>query len=538
MRGKFTTFLRVVLFVVVLCLFLSILGTVFQPVWTDWNNYNTIQGFYDQPKNTIESIFLGASTMVNAVSPMEIYKEYGICSYNLATEQQPFLASYYWLKEAYKLHKKTLKTVFIDATELRDVSSDYAFHKAIDAMRFSPVKINAVYDKNNGKIIETLTDLFSLTSYHDRWSSMSIDDWNKFFYDKNNGSRGYNFETTVNSYKNAILNSYKLNEAAQPAELVDESVKELEKIMSFCDANDLKLVILKTVASNWSSELHNAVQALADKHTVRFIDFNYDPSYSEIAYTAFDSCDLVHHNYFGAKKFSLWLGKYLDEKCDATDVRDDERYEFMQDEYDEYKLRVEQSIELQTASTVEGYFEIALQNNNTLFITVCDEAASALDVGTRQFFADTGLEKLSQISVGDSYIGVVENGKVIYEDIKSCKETDKKPIVYSGTLSDGTDYELKSGASGHGTVSSCVIGDSKEEYSIGRRGINISIYSNDVDSFLRSDNFDTYQSLSRDVYTYDLVDILTNGSDITWYNEGSYAYHIFQYRDQLAMLNQ
>lgn len=82
-----------------------------QPVWLDWNNYDTVQGFYEEPEDTIEVIFLGTSSVVNSIMPMELYEDYGICAYNLGTEQQPIMASYYWLEEAYRKHSKTFKDI-------------------------------------------------------------------------------------------------------------------------------------------------------------------------------------------------------------------------------------------------------------------------------------------------------------------------------------------------------------------------------------------------------------------------------------------
>ena len=54
------------------------LNSFFQPVWSKWNNYYTTKGFYEEPENTIETLFLGASVMQSSVSPMQMYDEYGI----------------------------------------------------------------------------------------------------------------------------------------------------------------------------------------------------------------------------------------------------------------------------------------------------------------------------------------------------------------------------------------------------------------------------------------------------------------------------
>lgn len=48
----------------------------------------------------LKRIFLGASITINGITPTELYRDYGICAYNLGTEQQPVMASYYWMLEA------------------------------------------------------------------------------------------------------------------------------------------------------------------------------------------------------------------------------------------------------------------------------------------------------------------------------------------------------------------------------------------------------------------------------------------------------
>ena len=106
----------------------------YKPAWKEWNNYDTVHGFYEEPENTIETLFLGASVTVNGIIPIELYREYGICAYNLGTEQQPLMTSYYWLLETERLHKETLDTVVLDASMLRRTPIDEVYQKSLDGM--------------------------------------------------------------------------------------------------------------------------------------------------------------------------------------------------------------------------------------------------------------------------------------------------------------------------------------------------------------------------------------------------------------------
>ncbi len=43
-----------------------------QPIWTEWNHYNTTYGFYEEPENTIETVFLGSSQCIRGFAPPRI----------------------------------------------------------------------------------------------------------------------------------------------------------------------------------------------------------------------------------------------------------------------------------------------------------------------------------------------------------------------------------------------------------------------------------------------------------------------------------
>lgn len=63
-----------------------------------------LNGLKAIPENTIDVRFLGTSHMANGVSPMQIYKSTGICSYDLGASAQPIDTSYYILKKHFR-HK-------------------------------------------------------------------------------------------------------------------------------------------------------------------------------------------------------------------------------------------------------------------------------------------------------------------------------------------------------------------------------------------------------------------------------------------------
>ena len=138
------------LFLALTIFFFCCFNDFFLPVNYAWNNYDTIHGFYEEPEDTIEVLFLGSSYTISSVIPIELYEKYGICAYNMGTEQQPVLASYYWLKEVYERHSQSLKTIVFDPKRLFFPIDGASSQKALDGMHFSENKVNAWMDYGGG----------------------------------------------------------------------------------------------------------------------------------------------------------------------------------------------------------------------------------------------------------------------------------------------------------------------------------------------------------------------------------------------------
>lgn len=507
--------IRVIAFFMLLVATFFCLNSFFQPVWLRWNNYHTTKGFYVEPDNTIETVFLGASIVLSSVTPMEMYNDYGICTYNMAGEQQPMLGSYYWLEEVHRHHSDTLKTVVLDASGLRSASKQSYYHKSLDNMKLSDIKLRAVYDYCDGNLKDMLSFMVPILSYHGRWSSLEESDFDKYSYEKDIGTRGYYYldsiYTEVEGEEGLEIKNTVLDEDAEDEPLLEESLKYLDMMVKFCKENNLELVLMKTVAKNWSSGLHNAVAKVADAHGIEFIDFNYDPLYDDYGYIhIYDTKDGRHMNYYGATKFSEWMGKYLVEEHGATDVRENPKYDFMKDQYKEYTARVLQHAKLLSSESVVDYLDVAVKGENTVMLAVKLEAAGALTKEDRKFFSEIGLEKLSKLKYRDSYIGVIENGKVIYEDTRSAEIVDEiEPIAFSSTLPDGkTSYKITSGGFAHGNTASIHIGgDSVIEAD---NGLNIAVYSNELGQLMNATRFNTMNTSKREAYgfnnTYLLMD--------------------------------
>lgn len=471
MERKTRRALRISLFLLIFACLFVIAGAFLRPLWQAWNNYDTVYGYYEQPEDSFEVAFLGPSNVISGISPMELYRDYGIASYNYATEGQPMYCSLYWLKEAYRTQSDTLKTVVLDVSTLRDrTHKESAYHKAFDGMELSSVKIEAVMNHTDS-INDALTFLIPLFSYHDRWSDLGEEDIEKFSYTANTSTLGYYLITTAyleeNEYDEMWIPDGALDEDDRDETLIsEEHLEELEQIIDFCEENDLDLILIKTPHGYWNDAYHNEVQAIADDYDLTFLDMNFDGVFDEILdfNYATDTKDGAHPNYYGMLKITSYLGEYLTDNGLASDVRGDDDYAYLDEALEGYEEYVTYAVSLKETTDLVSYLETAISNeNNVVCITAKDDAVSGLTDEVREALSALGLTELAALSEDDTYLAVIEGGTVTAE------QTGEDEISFTLKASDGTKIRLVSGENSAIYVAG-------EEVSEGTGGLNIVVY--------------------------------------------------------------
>ena len=506
-------------------------------------NMDATEGFYKEPENRIETLFVGASMTSVGITPMELYENYGICAYSITSEAQPVLASYYWVKEAYRLHPDTLKTVVFDVSMMRrDVGKGF-YEKALNGMRYSEVKREAIKEASNG-MGAVLGYTFPLLTYHSRWAEIGRTDFKKLGYEPRSYLRGYNLRTkrifNEGTYEDMTLSTSVVNENVEARiDVHEKSEKYFKELVKFCNEKGIKLIMYKTPSvGNWGNKEHFSIQALADREGVIFLDFVFEPLIDDIGYNpATDAENKKHNNYYGAKKLTDWFGKYLTTECGATDVRGKSEYAYMDSQLAEYQEKVETVIRLKETTSVGEYMSVLSEGGNfTALISVRGTAGRRLSKEDRKLLKDAGLISLSELGDNAAYLGVMDKGIVKYEravyekapekndgeDDEKNEEADKaneisdslrnveisdgNAIGYTGRFPGGVQYSISSGSTNSGDISSIKIDSdnkadnllkSAPDYSWNTRGINIVVYDNDSETIVDDTYFDTWESSDR-----------------------------------------
>ena len=139
-------------------------------------------------------LFFGTSNVIDDVFPMELWKEYGIVSYNCGgTSNQ--LATTYWVMEN-ALDYVTPKVVVIDCLHLsedRKRAATPRLHYNLDAFPLSLTKIRAVLDLMDDPVAAAAAEaegtensswtasrtelLWDYAVYHSRWNDLQKEDF-------------------------------------------------------------------------------------------------------------------------------------------------------------------------------------------------------------------------------------------------------------------------------------------------------------------------------------------------------------------------
>lgn len=305
---------RIIAWLLIFSVLFLFLQAVFMPKWQDGLAATTdIDGFYAEDKDTLDVVFFGTSHVICGISPMELYRNYGIKSYVLATGDQPMQSTYYWIREAHKSQRSMVAVVDVWSLLFTDQVTEEVARESVDDMQFSPNKLSAVKTLCETYGLPMFDFIFPLFRYHQRWTELTGEDVRYLFQDKHDLWRGHypiaGYE--YSEYQGVDLLDSTVTEE-EPPELKPENVEELKRIVSYCEAEGIPLLLTKVPLMTWTAERHNAVSEIADSCGATFFDMNLNPYYQTIGMDPeVDYQGKDHLNMTGAVKVSRAFGEYL-----------------------------------------------------------------------------------------------------------------------------------------------------------------------------------------------------------------------------------
>lgn len=476
------------------------------------NADRVIRGFQTAEEDSVDVLFLGASHMGCGVSPLQFYKDMGICSYNLSTDGQPVDASFYLLEDFFR--RQSPKVVIFDVSVLftGDTSeTSLRWMHILDNYPLGPEKFRmakayAEHPYSDG----AFAALFPIVKYHDRWNDLLPEDFSSLLT-KVPGSwlLGGRMETAVvaNSYATTRL----INEVADAqqdntrqitvtnGETVTDYIDEplfvpeisqanrdwLQRMKELCEAHGTQLVLTKIpvmqftqiYASAWTRQKSNMLRDLATELEIPFFDLMYD--YNTGLNWLTDTCDAGFHlNIRGQVKATRALEAYLTENFSIA-PRPSAEYDRAAAAYD----KAYETAMLQTETDFYAYLERLYENKDqwAILIAARDEFTLGMDEESYSLLEGMGLTLVRKAGFRESYAAILDRGRVRYESVSG------RRIDYTLTV-DGVLFSVGSAGWNVGAYSALVVNGT--DYAQPVRGIGFLVYDNETGLVIDSVSFD------------------------------------------------
>lgn len=436
--------------------------------------------FYKMEDDTIDVLFLGSSLAATAYIPQEMYDRYGIRSYNLASEKQSPVVSYYWLKEALRYQSPKVLVMdcnyFFNTNDLILNSPEISIRRALDYMKWSPVKLEAIQTICELDQSQSWSSyLFPNIRYHERWAELTENDFALTEMVDGYDLKGYApLAGRCGSGDDYI--PYENNDFGKETVMPPLMENYLDKIYSLCEQEDISLILINVPQLNADAGKFHTIQKYAAEHDLAFYDFNEKNLYEASGYHfPTDSSDSSHTNLWGARKITVYLGGILAEQYEVGG-KTDAQWENTKDSY----VDIQKDCELIHITDIDEYIEALNDDRYSVFISAKGSYASGLKSSTIQKLRKAGLKVDLQTDTSKEefyyYYAALSGGQT--EEYIGYDQS-----VYSSSIRNGlTTFDI----TGDGSI----VIDGKEE-SLQNEGLNIVVYHNDKKNVLDSVCFNT-----------------------------------------------
>ena len=294
--------------------------------------------FFESNKE-FDVLFFGSSHVINSVSPLDLFHNYGITSYNLSMHANYIYSNYYLCKEVLESLKmsgrKLPRIVVLDI--YGNVETAPALHRAWDSF---PVSANKIEMANSlSEKADRLALIVPFFLYHNRWNELKKEDFRPAV------NKIYGAEPR---YGVAYPECEIITEPEDKIEPEPSKIEYLDKMEELCDSFGIQLVLIH-IPYSYNPDLQrvgNGIGEYAEKREIIFenymnreIGIDYDLDFS----------DTGHLNTVGMRIMTNELGRMLLENG-VKDCRDEPEAEQWEREYEEYvQYRIMQLEEINEA---------------------------------------------------------------------------------------------------------------------------------------------------------------------------------------------
>ena len=336
MRAICFCLLFVILFVFLSGAFIPRTGTT-----EDGMESRISKAYRGEPRDSIDTVFIGNSDIYRAISPVDLFHQTGITSAIAGRPNKQLSEVPGDIRDI--LRYQNPKTIVLE-TDCMFSGTNPGFKKGISPLEAEAAKVDVagqapskatdadvagqtpskatntpqqnIFDKckallqeGDSAFLAALNYKFPLVKYHDNWKHLKLTTLlqprGKYHF----SNKGMAYANTVKAYP--FGNEYMQLSGGKHAMLSEEKLDQFQKIYDLCDRNGIRLVLLTVPSANtWNKGKSDTVKQLAKKYDLTYYDYNRQlPAGFDWATDSKDGGN--HLNYAGASAVTKDLAKKL-----------------------------------------------------------------------------------------------------------------------------------------------------------------------------------------------------------------------------------
>ena len=299
------------------------------------------KAYRGEPRDSIDTVFIGNSDIYRAISPVDLFHQTGITSAIAGRPNKQLSEVPGDIRDI--LRYQNPKTIVLE-TDCMFSGTNPGFKKGISPLEAEAAKVDvagqapskatnadvagqapskatdaahqnifakckALLQEGDSAFLAALNYKFPLVKYHDNLKHLKLTTFlqprGKYHF----SNKGMAYANTVKAYP--FGNEYMQLSGGKHAMLSEEKLDQFQKIYDLCDRNGIRLVLLTVPSANtWNKGKSDTVKQLAKKYDLTYYDYNRQlPAGFDWATDSKDGGN--HLNYAGASAVTKDLAKKL-----------------------------------------------------------------------------------------------------------------------------------------------------------------------------------------------------------------------------------
>lgn len=443
-------------------LLFSILFHAATDLFRQKNMFYSISPIYDLPKGSVDVLFLGSSHVYASMSPMDLWNDYGITSFNASVGDLPLPTAYFELRELLKTQNPkvvVLESYYVAVNKM--VNDEARFHYITDNIPFSLGMHEAIQTLVPEEYNKTQYYLNYYT-FHNRWKTLRETDFKpwllSFRFNRGSHNGFYNQHSAV-EYTAIVPRS----ETEIPPEL---PLEYMYKIIEMCREKEVSLVFMVAPinVNTTSQKMINYVDTVAEKEGLSHVNFLYLLDETGFDF-AKDMADEGHVNYLGAQKLTSYMGEYLQTNYHLEDHRGDSAIANLWNEDYETFAREINNVMIKISENADGFLGY-LQRNDYIVAWNAYSETPLSETALPDLLKSMGIDPTG-VKEENWYYAVTRGDRLHYG--RAINERPNDSYMMENML-------FSFGAGMTGSTNRVGVHAGKKEYSAGNTGANLVVY--------------------------------------------------------------